>query len=108
SASQRIACVAQGHGTISVVVVATPSPSARMIAAFFAWHIPKSSALMISKRASAGYPSRSLALRLCVWRLELCHAFLANGTGRAWPRREDISPKQRDVHHQQADRNRFE
>jgi len=40
---------------------ATPSVSVRRMPALTAWDIPKSSALTISRRASGGYPSRSLA-----------------------------------------------
>ncbi len=53
-----MACNAQGQGTIKVVERSTPFWSARKMASLTAWHIPKSSALIISRRASAGYPSR--------------------------------------------------
>src|SRR5215469_5543499 len=52
-----MACNAQGHGTIKVVELTTPSTSARRMPALHAWDLPKSSALMINKRASSGYPS---------------------------------------------------
>ena len=42
------------QGTIKVVDCTTPSVRVRIMAAFVAWHIPKSSALMINRRASSG------------------------------------------------------
>ena len=53
-----MAWVAQGQVTIKVVERSTPFLSARVMASLTAWHIPKSSALIIRSRASAGYPSR--------------------------------------------------
>src|SRR5215217_5069974 len=63
SRSSRMACRAQGQGAIRVVDCTTPCVSVRRMAALMAWDIPKSSALTMSRRASAGYPSRSLARR---------------------------------------------
>jgi hypothetical protein len=54
AASHCIAWRAQAQGTIRVVDVTTPAVSERVIAALAAWHIPKSSALMINRRASPG------------------------------------------------------
>src|SRR5947209_2927369 len=65
SASRCMACRAQGHGGITVVEETTPSLSERSIASLIEWHMPKSSALMISKRASAGYPNRLLVSLGC-------------------------------------------
>src|SRR4030042_915212 len=62
-----MACNAQGQGTIKVVERTRPSRSVRMMASFVELHIPKSSALIINRRASAGYPSNRF-----VW-------FLLNG-----------------------------
>ena len=45
--------------TIRLVERAMPSSNVRKMASFTAWHIPKSSALIISRRASAGYPNNS-------------------------------------------------
>src|SRR5688572_18702525 len=63
SRTSRMACSAQGQGAIRVVDRTTPSVSVRRMAALIAWDIPKSSALTMSRRASAGYPSSSLAPR---------------------------------------------
>jgi hypothetical protein len=56
-----MACSAQEQGTIRVVDRTIPSENVRRMAELTAWYAPKSSALMISRRASAGYPSSSLA-----------------------------------------------
>src|SRR6185436_4134120 len=55
-----MACKAHGQGTIKVVERTTPVINAAMMASFTEWHMPKSSALMISRRVSAGYPSNRL------------------------------------------------
>ena len=56
-----MACKAQGQGTIKVVERTTPFFDVPTMASFTEWHIPKSSALIISKRTSAGYPSNRFA-----------------------------------------------
>ena len=61
-----MACKAQGQGTIKVVERTTPSFNVPTMASFTEWHIPKSSALMISRRASAGYPSNRFVRRLAL------------------------------------------
>src|SRR4030067_88651 len=53
-----MACKAQGQGTIKLVERSTPSLNVRKMASLIALHIPKSSALIINRRASTGYPSR--------------------------------------------------
>lgn len=58
--SSFIACGAHGHGTIRLHEVAMPSSIDSITAASFAGYIPESSQLMISNRASGGYPSSSL------------------------------------------------
>src|SRR5947209_699713 len=60
-----MACKAQGQGTIKVVELTTPSVSERRMPALQAWDLPKSSALMINKRASSGYPNKRLVWLLC-------------------------------------------
>src|SRR5215469_17555255 len=55
-----MACNAQGHGTIKVVELTTPSLSERRMPALHAWDLPKSSALMINKRALSEYPNKRL------------------------------------------------
>src|SRR5947209_10822139 len=62
-----MACNAQGQGTIKVVELTTPSVSERRMPALHAWDLPKSSALMINKRASSGYPNKRLVWLLCDW-----------------------------------------
>src|SRR5260221_14109747 len=62
-----MACKAQGQGTIKVVELTTPSVSERRMPALHAWDLPKSSALMINKRASSGYPNKRLVWLLCDW-----------------------------------------
>src|SRR6266853_4481649 len=62
-----MACKAQGQGTIKVVELTTPSWSERRMPALHAWDLPKSSALMINKRASSGYPNKRLVWLLCDW-----------------------------------------
>src|SRR5215213_8671603 len=60
SCSHARAWSAQGQGTIRLQDPTMPSSSERMLASLTAWHIPKSSALTNNKRASAGYPKRSV------------------------------------------------
>src|SRR5205085_3402071 len=67
SESICMACNAQGQGTIKVVELTTPSWSERRMPALQAWDLPKSSALMINKRASSGYPNKRLVSLLCDW-----------------------------------------
>jgi hypothetical protein len=67
SKSICMACNAQEQGTIKVVELTTPSVSERRMPALHAWDLPKSSALMISKRASSGYPNKRLVWLLCDW-----------------------------------------
>src|SRR5947209_5903758 len=62
-----MACKAQGQGTIKVVELTTPSLSERRMPSLHAWDLPKSSALMINKRASSGYPNKRLVWLLCDW-----------------------------------------
>ena len=72
-----MACKAQGQGTIKVVERTTPAFNAPKMASFTELHIPKSSALMISRRASAGYPSNRfvwLFANMIIFALNLlCH-----------------------------------
>src|SRR5260370_20230057 len=67
SESSCMACNAQGQGTIKVVELTTPSVSERRMPALHAWDLPKSSALMINKRVSSGYPNKRLVWLLCDW-----------------------------------------
>ena len=52
-------------GAIRLYELAMPSSIERMTAVLTAWYIPKSSALMISTRASWGRPSSSLDWARC-------------------------------------------
>src|SRR6202161_4492012 len=49
---------AHGHGTINVALVTTPVCRHSKTPTLAEWHDPRSSALMMTTRASAGYPSR--------------------------------------------------
>ena len=60
-----MACGAAGQGAIRLHELAMPSSIERMTAVLTAWYIPKSSALMISTRASRGRPSSSLDWARC-------------------------------------------
>src|SRR6266571_317969 len=62
-----MACNAQGQGTITVVEVTTPSVSERRMPSLHACDLPKSSALMINKRASSGYPNKRFVWLCCEW-----------------------------------------
>jgi hypothetical protein len=55
-----MACGAAGHGAVRLHELAMPSSIEPMTAALTAGYIPKSSALMMSTRASRGRPSSSL------------------------------------------------
>jgi hypothetical protein len=57
NAKRNFGMVSEEQGTIKVVERTTPSFNTPKMASFTELHIPKSSALIISKRASAGYPS---------------------------------------------------
>ena len=60
-----MACDAAGQGAIRLHELAMPSSIERMTAVLTAGYIPKSSALIISTRASRGRPSSSLDWARC-------------------------------------------